>query len=39
MFGLDWSVAYIDTDLNESECFGGSDLCDATAVGTVSKSF
>lgn len=39
MFGLDWSVAYIDTDLSDSECFGGSDLCDATAVGTVSKSF
>ncbi|MDN5939282.1 MAG: TorF family putative porin [Salinisphaera sp.] len=37
--GLDWSLAYVDTDLSESECFGGGDICDATAVATVSKSF
>jgi len=37
--GLDWSVSYVDTDLDESECFGGSDLCDATGVVSVSKSF
>ncbi len=35
--GLDWSVAYIDTDLDEAAC--GGDICDATFVGTVSKSF
>jgi uncharacterized protein (TIGR02001 family) len=39
MFGLDWSVAYVDTDLSYDECFGGDNLCGATAVGTVAKSF
>lgn len=37
---VDVSVAYIDTDLNGNECFGGpDDLCDARAVFSVSKSF
>lgn len=34
--GLDFSLAYIDTDLSESEC---NDVCDTKVVGTVSKSF
>lgn len=36
-FGVE--IAYIDTDLDETECFGGSDLCDARAQLTVSGSF
>lgn len=36
-FGLDWSVAYVDTDLNYDQC--GATGCDATVVGTISKSF
>ena len=37
MFTFD--VSYIDTDLDDLECFGGSDFCDATAVFTISSSF
>ena len=37
-FGLDWSVAYVDTDLDDAAC-GGANICGATAVGTISKSF
>ncbi|WP_353157590.1 TorF family putative porin [Salinisphaera shabanensis] len=37
-FGLDWSVAYIDTDLDDTAC-AGANICGATAVGTISKSF
>jgi len=36
--GLDFSLAYVDTDLTKSECFGGTKLCEATAVLTISKS-
>jgi len=35
---LDAEIAYIDTDLSEAECFGGSDWCDATVTFTLSKS-
>jgi len=35
-FGL--SLAYVDTDLDKDECFGGSDLCDSRVVFTVSRS-
>ena len=35
---LDLEVAYIGTDLDQAECFGGSDWCDGTIVLTVSKS-
>ena len=35
---LDFEIAYVDTDLSEAECFGGSDWCDATVVLTLSKS-
>lgn len=39
MGGLDWSLAYIDTDLSDTECFGGpDDICAAAAVLTVGKS-
>jgi uncharacterized protein (TIGR02001 family) len=36
--GLDFGLQYIDTDLDDRDCFGGTKLCDATAVFTVSKS-
>lgn len=39
MGGLDWSIAYVGTDLDGAECFGGpDDLCAATAVLTVGRS-
>ncbi|WP_423822775.1 TorF family putative porin [Salinisphaera sp. SPP-AMP-43] len=38
-FGLNWKVAYIDTDLSGGDCFGGANTCGATVVGTISKSF
>ena len=34
-FGL--ALDWVDTDLSQSECFGGSDLCDSRVVFTVSK--
>jgi len=37
--GFDYELAYIDTDLSSSECFGGSDWCDGTVTIAVSKSF
>jgi len=36
--GLDFTLAYIDTDLSKSECFGGSTICNATGVLTIAKS-
>ena len=36
--GLDLSLSYIDTDLSESDCFGGDDLCKGSVVLTLSKS-
>ncbi|MCE8022028.1 hypothetical protein HOP51_18220 [Halomonas sp. MCCC 1A11036] len=41
-WGLDWRLAYIDTDLSRSECasaFGASNVCSATLVGSISKLF
>jgi len=35
--GVDFSVAWVGTDLDDSECFY-SDICDDTAVFTISKS-
>jgi len=35
-FGL--SLAYIDTDLDKKDCFGGTDYCDSRVVFTVSRS-
>ena len=37
--GIDFELAFIDTDLSSSECFGGSDWCDSTVTLAVSKSF
>ena len=37
--GLELSLQYIGTDLDEDECFGGTKLCDDTAVLSISKSF
>lgn len=36
---VDISIAYIDTDLDDNECFGGSDLCGSRGVVTVSREF
>ena len=36
--GLDFSLQYIDTDLDDEDCFGGTQLCDSTAVFSISKS-
>jgi uncharacterized protein (TIGR02001 family) len=42
VIGLKWSLAYADTDLSRQECMnlnGFDDICSATAVVGVSKSF
>ncbi|MCY1274682.1 hypothetical protein D9M68_186770 [compost metagenome] len=42
LLSLDWSLSYVDTDLSEAECanyLGFDDLCSATLVAGVSKSF
>lgn len=42
LFGATWGIAYVDTDMSRVECenfLGYDDLCDATAVASVSKSF
>ena len=36
--GVDLAVAYVDTDLNDEDCFGDSGLCGSTAVFSISKS-
>jgi uncharacterized protein (TIGR02001 family) len=35
--GLTWSLAYVDTNLSKEDC-GGADICEATAVFSISKS-
>ncbi|MBS7661290.1 hypothetical protein I0D00_04925 [Pseudomonas lalucatii] len=40
--GVTWGLSYVDTDLSRSECtswYGYDDLCGATLVASVSKSF
>ena len=37
--GLDLSLAWVGTDLDDDECFGGSKLCEDAAVITISKEF
>lgn len=37
--GFELSLKYVDTSLSRARCFGGTNLCGATAVFTVSKSF
>ena len=34
-----FDISYVDTDLDDSDCFGGSDFCDATGIFTISASF
>jgi uncharacterized protein (TIGR02001 family) len=36
---LTFDVRYVDTDLDELECYGGLDLCEGGVVGTISVSF
>lgn len=36
--GVDLSVAYVGTDISESDCFGGSKDCKGNVVATISKS-
>ena len=37
--GVNWGLAYVDTDLDDDETCGGNDtLCEATAVFSISKS-
>ena len=37
--GVNWALAYVDTDLdNDQQCFGDEKLCEATAVFSISKS-
>lgn len=35
---LDFTLAYVDTDLSDADCFGGTELCGAAGVLTISKS-
>ena len=37
--GFDLQAQYADTDLSESECFGGSNLCQSRVVFSISRSF
>jgi uncharacterized protein (TIGR02001 family) len=42
LVGVTWGLSYIDTDLSEAECasnYGFTDVCTATWVASVSKSF
>ena len=34
-----FKLSYVDTDLSETECFGGLDFCDATGVFSVTAAF
>ncbi|MCC7413632.1 MAG: hypothetical protein IT495_18615 [Gammaproteobacteria bacterium] len=34
-----FDLSYVDTDLSDGECFGGSSFCDATAIFTISSSW
>jgi uncharacterized protein (TIGR02001 family) len=36
--GVDFAVAWVGTDINDSECFDYSNTCDDTAVFSISKS-
>jgi len=42
VFGFNWRVAYIDTDLSQAECAsvnGFEDVCSATVIAQVAKTF
>ena len=36
--GVDLTLAYIGTDIDKSDCFGGTKYCQGNAVFTISKS-
>jgi uncharacterized protein (TIGR02001 family) len=38
VFGVDLAVAYVDTDLDDEDCFGDAGICGSTAVFSISKS-
>ena len=38
VFGVDLAVAYVDTNLDDLECFLDAGICDSTAVFSISKS-
>jgi uncharacterized protein (TIGR02001 family) len=37
--GFDLKLEYVDTDLSNSECGGGLDICDARVIASASKAF
>lgn len=37
--GFGVAVQYVDTNLDDGECFNGADICDATAMVSVSREF
>ena len=37
--GLDFAITYSDTDIKESECFDGGNICDSTIVFSISGGF
>ncbi len=42
LFGVTWGLSYVDTNISESEgasYYGFTDVCTATVVASVSKSF
>ncbi len=42
LFGVTWGLSYVDTDISKDECssfYGFTDVCSATVVASVSKSF
>jgi uncharacterized protein (TIGR02001 family) len=36
--GFDLSGQYVDTDIDDEDCFGGSDLCGGRAIFSISRS-
>ena len=39
VYGLNVKLQYVDTNLSKAKCFGGTTLCKAAALFTVSKTF
>ena len=38
IWGVDLAVAYVDTNLDDEDCFNNGDICGSTAVFSLSKS-
>jgi uncharacterized protein (TIGR02001 family) len=38
-YGFTFAVTYADTDLSKRECFGGTNLCEARVLASVTKKF